>query len=378
MSRLFRAVAFTLVAALLAATASHFALAKKPGGGGGVNRSISVEWRRDVWQAPEIRLMDETGNNRLTVNGDPDLRRGGYPRWSPDGLRLGGYYKDFFDGSDYRDTGLMHMRSDGTDERTILLRSKFEAYNVSRGYLPLCTNDYCYFGLETAAWSMPDADDGQFMVFAGYLFYPRELFTFTFPHSSPFDPGRRRLFTVEVDTGAISPVTERRLASDIPVGADVSSVLYDDFDPHWSWALNKIVFVSDRTGFDELWAINPDGTGLEQITDFQSVLLEFPAWNPTGTAIAVAVDQGRVPHDHGLWRVDYPSGAATVVRDEAAGVTEEMAAWAPTGDGLVFARYWQGSRTYTYQIVIVDLMTDNETILVNSTKQAVYFPDWKP
>jgi hypothetical protein len=47
----------------------------------------------------------------------------------------------------------------------------------------------------------------------------------------------------------------------------------------------KLVFVSARTGRPQLFLINPDGTGAENLTNHPS-LNGFPAWSPAGRKIA--------------------------------------------------------------------------------------------
>lgn len=50
-----------------------------------------------------------------------------------------------------------------------------------------------------------------------------------------------------------------------------------NYDPYWSPDGSRIVFVSDRSGADEIWVINADGSGLLRLTnDGQSK--HFPLW----------------------------------------------------------------------------------------------------
>jgi Tol biopolymer transport system component len=55
-----------------------------------------------------------------------------------------------------------------------------------------------------------------------------------------------------------------------------------------------------------------------------------------------------------------------------------MAAWSPTGDRLVFIRWSRPARSYKFEVVVADATTGAETIIVESTKQGVFYPDWKP
>ena len=360
-------------------------LAAPPEGKGGSkdkggDRVISVEWRRDVWQAPEIKTMDESGNNKFTVNTDPDLLQGGYPRWSPDGLRSGGYHKR--SGAKCYGWGraIMSIQSDGTDEQVVLTDSVFDAFNVARGLKSAGEN--CIgvpFGL--AAWS---PEEGTSMVFSGLVRYPA-------PPGEPYDLFQSRIFTVSFQDGAITAEKTLTVLTD-------EAAKYDDRDPHWSPVLDTIVFVSTRTGWPELWAIDPDGANLQQITDLGLRGMYYPVWSHGGdpfagiASIAVSVDLGNpspvryFATDRDLWILDVDLNdpdpvtkvTHTAVRADPEFI-EGLAAWSPDDSRLVIARLTDAnSRNSRTQIVIVDLATDAEKTLVDSTKQAVLFPDWKP
>jgi len=61
--------------------------------------------------------------------------------------------------------------------------------------------------------------------------------------------------------------------------------------PAWSPDGDTIVFVSDRSGNHDLWSVNPDGTGLTQITDTPNRQEANPDWSPDGTRLAFDVCQ---------------------------------------------------------------------------------------
>lgn len=329
-------------------------------------RAISVEWRRDVWLPPEIRTMDENGGSKLVVA--KDLWRGGAPRWSPDGLRLGGYQKRTGDGP--LDFAIADIRANATDERLLLAGPEFDAFNVAAGHKSLADGFWgSPFGV--AAWS----PDGHSLVFAGRVRYQG---------ASPDaydDHARYRLFTVTLD----GIRTVARVTSDVDAA-------YDDRDPHWSWSLDRIVFVrSPDDGQAQLWAVNPEGTGLEQLTNLSTASLPSgegrglaaPVWRHDGTQIAfVGGLEGGVTYSGDLWTIDYTPGVAattaTVLRGEQ-GVREWQPAWSPGDDRVVYVRSVPAnSREARFQIAILNVATGSQKIIVDQNKQAVLNPDWNP
>ena len=88
--------------------------------------------------------------------------------------------------------------------------------------------------------------------------------------------------------------------------------------------------------------------------------------------------------DRDLWILDVDLNVAdpvtnvTVVRADPEFI-EGLAAWSSDDSRLVIARRSDANpRNWRTEIVTVDLGTDAEKTLVDSTKQAVLFPDWKP
>jgi len=58
--------------------------------------------------------------------------------------------------------------------------------------------------------------------------------------------------------------------------------VFRDRTPRWSPDGQRIAFYSDRSGRFEVWSINPDGTGLQQITYTSGPSTVYPIWSPDG------------------------------------------------------------------------------------------------
>jgi len=91
----------------------------------------------------------------------------------------------------------------------------------------------------------------------------------------PFDDlNRWELRLVEIETGQ-----ERRLT-----GAPKEK----DWAAAWSPDGEVIGFLSQRSGYTELWTVRPDGEGLRQLTRLNRDVVEF-AWSPDGRTLAATV-----------------------------------------------------------------------------------------
>ena len=80
-----------------------------------------------------------------------------------------------------------------------------------------------------------------------------------------------------------------------------------DWSPAWSPDGSSIAFVSDRTGTQELYRVNTDGTGLVRLTTAIGFNGRF-AWSPDGRTIALARDIDSVSD---LYRIS-PDGSSSV------------------------------------------------------------------
>jgi Tol biopolymer transport system component/tRNA A-37 threonylcarbamoyl transferase component Bud32 len=87
------------------------------------------------------------------------------------------------------------------------------------------------------------------------------------------------LFLVSSDGGTVRQLTNDR---------------YRDRVPAWSPDGARIAFFSDRSGHYELWALRPDGSGLEQLTrTADSRAPVWPVWSPDGKRLACLLNLRR-------------------------------------------------------------------------------------
>lgn len=150
----------------------------------------------------------------------------------------------------------------------------------------------------------PDADvwDAQPSPDGGFVAYVRR----------PFDDlNRLDIRLVEVESGQVRALTGRSKER--------------DWSPRWSPDGSRLLFLSERSGWNELWQVQPDGSGLAQLTQAGRDLGE-PAWSPDGKWIACTVNERGALH---LGLVDGASGEVRILR-RARGV-HSRPQWSPDG-----------------------------------------------
>jgi Tol biopolymer transport system component len=95
---------------------------------------------------------------------------------------------------------------------------------------------------------------------------------------------------------------------------------------------SRIAFVSDRSGSDNLWIANADGSGLRQLSrDTGMETFSSPAWSRDGQSVFVSRKDKR-RDEFGLWLYDLAGGLG-VRLEEATKPPGEMLDAAPTSDG---------------------------------------------
>jgi TolB protein len=70
---------------------------------------------------------------------------------------------------------------------------------------------------------------------------------------------------------------------------------YDDDWPAWSPDGRQIAFTTDRSGDDDVWVMNADGTNPRDLTNHPAND-ETPVWSPDGRQIAFASDRAAKNH----------------------------------------------------------------------------------
>jgi CSLREA domain-containing protein len=134
----------------------------------------------------------------------------------------------------------------------------------------------------------------------------------------------------------------------------------------------KILFMSSRTTGGDIYAMNPDGNGVTQLTGTAG-LDEQPAWSPDGSKIAFA-SMRNDKNGTGLDIYVMNADGSNVVRLTSAKQDDTAPAWSPDGTKIAF----QSKRDGDPEIFTMNAADgSNQTQLTFNTKLDIE-PNWSP
>jgi Tol biopolymer transport system component/imidazolonepropionase-like amidohydrolase len=159
--------------------------------------------------------------------------------------------------------------------------------------------------------------------------------------------------------------------------------------PRFSPDGRHIVFVSDRSGADNLWISDPDGLHARQISSEDYTMFTSPEWSPDGRYIYVS---RKKPYYYGsafeLWEYDCNGGSGVQVTKSNASEQTPHEKWhnalgvtlSPDGRYAYYARrygYFTGSEFPRWQVARKDLRTGDEDAITDAQGSA-YRPRLSP
>lgn len=134
----------------------------------------------------------------------------------------------------------------------------------------------------------------------------------------------------------------------------------NDHHPAWSPVDDRIAFVSDRNGVDNLWIINADGSGLTQLTNGLDAD-SHPAWSPDGMKIVFS-------RSGEIWRINADGTNELQITDNPVEYNLEPA-WSLDGGKIAFCK-----SLYVDTVWTMDIDGSNEILVTGS--EADVLPAW--
>jgi dipeptidyl aminopeptidase/acylaminoacyl peptidase len=119
--------------------------------------------------------------------------------------------------------------------------------------------------------------------------------------------------------------------------------------PRWSPAGRTIAFISERSGWNEIWLMNGDGRQPRQLTH-QGQDISSITWSPDGGQLACTVNDGGVFQ---LALVDVPGGNILPLRQNLAGY-HSRPCWSPDGTFLTVEYESPTQPPDLYRVIVPD------------------------
>lgn len=151
------------------------------------------------------------------------------------------------------------------------------------------------------AWDAQPSPDGRFVCFT---------------HRPLTDLNRLDVWLVEVATGQLRELT--------------GTPKVNNWGGRWSPDGQTIAFISQQSGWNEVWLGRPDGEGVRQLTHLGQDVADL-AWSPDGGRIACTVNEEGAYH---LGLLDAQTGDVTFLRREFG--LHSRPHWSPDGAFLTF------------------------------------------
>jgi TolB protein len=148
--------------------------------------------------------------------------------------------------------------------------------------------------------------------------------------------------------------------------------IHKDRFPRWSPDGKRIAFYSNRSGKYEIWSIQADGSGLQQLTFNSPASVHDPVWSPDGAQLAYST-QGKEPYIIEVGK----SGPGSSPRALAPlpGSEGLFVAWSWSGDGRRIAGFEQRPDGTPSGIWIYSLDTGQYARLTDHGSHPVWLND---
>lgn len=135
-----------------------------------------------------------------------------------------------------------------------------------------------------------------------------------------------------------------------------------DSQPRFSPSGDWIAFISDRSGSDNLWVMQSDGTDLRQISRERGAVLNSPAWAPDGQRVAVRRSSSLRTGELWVYSVRDTARTGRALTDSDALIDVQGPTYSPDGSQIYVASpFKEGGnrplRRETWQIGRVDVKT---------------------
>ena len=204
------------------------------------------------------------------------------------------------------------------------------------------------------------------------------------PASATF-PGKNGKIAFSRNVGATTRQIQYEIFTVNPDGSGLTQLTFTGLrvfnsEPRWSADGMKIVFVSNRVtaadadGNYEIWTMNADGSGQTQLTFTPTpVFIDGPAFSPDGSKIIFASNQPPSTRIN-IWVMN-ADGSNQKRLTTSTTADDSTPVWSPDGLKIVFSR----SMTGLGQIWIMNAADGSNPVdISNSPGNGDFTPEWSP
>jgi Tol biopolymer transport system component/imidazolonepropionase-like amidohydrolase len=152
-----------------------------------------------------------------------------------------------------------------------------------------------------------------------------------------------------------------------------SGTPYDGM-PRFSPDGKKIAFISDRSGAENVWTMDPDGKNLKALTKDRNTQYLSPTWSPDGNYVVASKGVGYLP-TFSLIMVDVRGGSGVNIVPAVANSNRMGAIFSPDGRYLYYGqrsgRWSYEAKFPQWQIYRFDRKTGENNVVTNSQGSAM-------
>jgi Tol biopolymer transport system component len=155
--------------------------------------------------------------------------------------------------------------------------------------------------------------------------------------------------------------------TDAPASDNINFFCYPSFSPNGT----KILYTSAKSGHEEIWEMNANGSAKTQLTHLNASIARRPRYSPTADKISFYSNS--VIHGSDSLQIFIMNPNGDSLQQVTTTDNNFDPAWSPDGSQIIFAKQSAPSHSYIY---VIDRTGQNERQKISDGR--AYYPIWRP